>query len=62
MRRTGARTIREEAPRGSKGSNGVVERAVQSVEQCLRTNKSSLDERIGTRVDVRDPVLTWLCE
>ena len=44
VNRTGARTILELAPKGSKGSNGVVERAVQSVEQCLRTMKSSLDE------------------
>ena len=28
VNRTGARTIKEEAPKGSKGSNGVVERAV----------------------------------
>ena len=47
VNRTGARTIKECAPQGSKGSNGIVERAVQSVEQCLRTLKSSLDERMG---------------
>ena len=62
MRRTGARTVREEAPKGSKGSNGVVERAVQTVEQYLRTSKSSLDERMGVRIDVRHPILTWMCE
>ena len=44
--RTGAKTIVEQAPRRSKGSNGIVERAVQSVEQYLRTLKSALDERI----------------
>lgn len=60
--RTGAQTIVEQAPRGSKGSNGVVERAVQSMEQYLRTLKSALDERVGVRIDVRHPVLTWLCE
>ena len=47
VNRTGARTIKECAPQGSKGSNSIVERAVQSVEQCLRTLKSSLDERMG---------------
>ena len=52
VNRTGARTIKEEAPKGSKGSNGVVERAVQAVEQCLRTLKSSLDERMQVRIDV----------
>ena len=43
------------------GSNGIVERTVQSVEQCLRTLKSSLDERMGVKIDVLHPVLTWLC-
>jgi hypothetical protein len=60
--RTGARTIVEQVPKKSKGSNGVVERAVQSVEQFLRTLKSALDQRMGVRVDTRHPVLTWLCE
>ena len=62
MNRTGARTIKECAPQGSKGWNGIVERAVQSVEQCLRTLKSSLDERMGVKIDVWHPVLTWICD
>ena len=60
--RTGAQTIVEQAPVRSKGSNGVVERAVQSVEQYLRTLKSALDERIGVRIATQHPILTWLCE
>ena len=35
---------------------------MQSVEQCLRTLKSSLDERMGLKIDVLHPVLTWLCK
>ena len=60
--RTGAQTIVEQSPVGSKGSNGVVERAVQSVEQYLRTLKSALDERLGVRIATQHPILTWLCE
>jgi hypothetical protein len=60
--RTGARTIAEMVPKGSKGSNGIVERAVQSVEMCLRTLKSSLDERMRCRISVLHPINTWLCE
>ena len=60
--RTGARTIVEQAPKRSKGSNGVVERAVQSVEQYLRTLKSALDEKMAVRIDTKHPILTWLCE
>ena len=60
--RTGARTICEMAPKGSKGSNGVVERAVQSVEQFIRTMKSALDERMNIKIDTLHPVLTWMCD
>ena len=45
MTRTGAKTIVEQVPVRSKGSNGVVERAVQTVGQYIRTLKSQLDER-----------------
>ena len=62
MARIGARTIRELAPNNSKGSNGVVERVVQSVEQFIRTLKSALDERMAVKIDTFHPVLTWLCE
>jgi hypothetical protein len=39
-----------------------VERAVQTMEQYLRTLKSALDERMGVRIDTKHPALTWLCE
>ena len=60
--RTGAKTIKECAPKFSKGSNGIVERVVQSVEQCIRTLKSSFDERMKVKVDIQHPVITWLCD
>jgi hypothetical protein len=60
--RTGARTIVELVPKGSKGSNAIVDRAVQSVDQCLRTLKSFLDERMKVNTDVMHPVNAWLCE
>ena len=60
--RTGAQTIRELAAKNSKGSNFIVERAVQSVEQLVRTLKSALDERMAVKIDTLHPVLTWLCE
>ena len=60
--RTGARTIKEAAPRASKGSNGVVERAVQSIEQYLRTLNSALDRRLNTKIITEHPIVTWMCE
>ena len=61
MARTGVRTIHELAPKNLKGSNGIVERAVLSVEQFVRTLKSALDERMAVKIDTLHPVLTWLC-
>ena len=60
--RTGAKTVKECSPKFSKGSNGVVERAVQGIEQCIRTMKSSFDERYKVKVDIQHPVITWLCD
>ena len=54
VNRTGARTIKECAPQGSKGSNGIVERAVQSVEQCLRTLAALTEATVGPRGGVED--------
>ena len=39
-----------------------VERAVQTVEQHVRTLKSQLDERYGARMDTRHPISPWLCD
>jgi hypothetical protein len=60
--RTGAKTIPEEAPKKSSGSNGMVERAVQTVEGQLRTMKSSLDERYMTKISAQHPVVVWMCD
>mgnify|MGYP007086147446 CR=1 FL=1 len=60
--RAGARTIVESVPKGSKGSIAIVDKAVRSVEQRLRTLKASLDERMKVNIDVMHPVNAWLCE
>ena len=55
MARTGVRTIRELAPKKLEGSNGIVERAVQSVEQFFRTLKSALDVGWPSRLTLSTP-------
>ena len=62
MAMTGARTIVEQAPNGTKGSNGIVDMAVQLAEQCLRTVRSALSERMNVRIDTKHPVIKLLCE
>ena len=56
--RTGAKTIAEKAPTRSSGSNGIVERAVQSIEGYMRSLKSQLDERYMTRISAEHPIIT----
>lgn len=47
---------------GESASNGRAERAVQIVEDLLRTLKSALESRIGARLPVKHPVMRWLIE
>jgi hypothetical protein len=58
----GCRTIVEESPVRSHGSNGVVERAVQTIEGQIRVMKLALEDRIGRAVDAEAPVVTFMAE
>ena len=56
------RTVVEESPVGSSGSNGVVERAVQSVEGQIRVILLALEERIGRQLDPEAAIVTFIPE
>ena len=58
----GCRTIVEESPVGSKGSNGIVERAVQTIEGQIRVMKLALEARIGREIDAEANVVTFMAE
>ena len=47
---------------GESASNGKAERAVQAVEDLLRTLKSALEARIHCKLPVDHPVFKWLIE
>ena len=55
-------TIPENSPTYSHQSNGVAERAVQSVEGAIRTMRSALEERIAGKLDVDDSIWPWITE
>ena len=61
-RRAENKTLVEESPKRSSGSNGVVERAVQEVEGALRAGYIALQERLGRRLDARERVVAFLPE
>ena len=58
----GCRTIVEESPVESKGSNGVVERAVQAIEGQVRVLKLALEARIGMDIDAESKIVTFMTE
>ena len=52
--------IEERSPIGEKGSNGDVERGIQSIEDITRTLKLALEEKLHTKIPVTHPLITWL--
>ena len=55
-------TVLEKSPVGSSGSNGVVERGVQSVEGLIRTLMSACQERMGTRIKLEEKIVIFMAE
>ena len=58
----GGKFIVESSPVGSSASNGIVERAIRSVEQQTRVLKSCLEERWSCKIPARHPIMPWLIE
>ena len=47
---------------GSSASKGVVERAIQSVEQHVRVLKSALEDRWCVKLKTCHPAIPWITE
>ena len=58
----GCRTLVEQSPVGSSGSNGVVERAVQTIEGQIRVMNLALESRLGVTVSAGANVVMFLAE
>ena len=56
------RSVLEESPVKSSGSNGIVERAVQSIEGHVRAIFLAFQDRLGMKVDTRERVVTFIPE
>ena len=50
----------ETVPRADKNASGLAERAVQSVEDHLRTMVSYLEEKLGERLPLNHPIYDWM--
>ena len=56
------RTIPEESPVKSSGSNGIVERGVQEIEGGIRALLLGLQERLGRKIDARERIVSFIPE
>ena len=56
------RTVVEESPKMSSGSDGVAERAAQEIEGRLRAILLEFELRVGEEVDSREPIMTFIPE
>ena len=52
----------ENSPVHSSKSNGVIERAVQTVQGMVRTMRSALEEKWGVELPIDHPIWPWLVE
>ena len=62
VRRRPFDTILENSPAGDSQSNGVAERAVQSVAQQIRVMRHALQQKLGAVLPGPHPVTCWLVE
>ncbi len=58
----GCRTMVEESPVGSKGSNGLAEKAVQDIDGQSRAIEMALEGRIGQKVDAESCIVAFMAE
>jgi hypothetical protein len=56
------KTVKEESPKRSSGSNGIIERQVQEVEGQIRVCFLGLQERLGVKVDARELIVAFIPE
>ena len=60
--KSGSRTIIENSLVGSSWSNGIVDRAIQSVQGMIRTIRNAIDETWEENFDVAHSVWPWIAE
>jgi hypothetical protein len=58
----GGRMVVEASPKGDSKGNGIVERAIKSVEAQVRVMRSALEDRIKGKLEADHPVFPWMAE
>ena len=60
--KSGSRVIIETSPAGSSKSNGIVLRAIQSVQGMIRAIRSAIEETWEVKIDVTHSLWPWIVE
>jgi hypothetical protein len=58
--RTGHGTAIEQSKVGTSNSNGRIERCIQDFKGLVRTLRSVIEEKLGVKIHLTDPVVPWL--
>ena len=58
----GGRYVMEQSPVGCSASNGIVERAIQSVEHQVKVLKIAVESRWRVKIGARHSIVPWLVE
>ena len=56
----GVEVVEKTCPEGDSAANGLAEVAVREVKCQVRAVRSQLEERLGQRLDVKDPLYSWI--
>ena len=57
---TGVELVLMTSPEGDHQANGLAEIVVREIKAQTRILRSQLEQRLGSRIDEKDPLLSWI--
>ena len=57
---TGVELVLMTSPEGDHAANGLAEAGVREIKAQTRILRSQLEERLGGRIDEKDPLVSWI--
>ena len=57
---TGVEVVLMTSPEGDHQANGLAEVGVREIKAQTRILRSQLEQRLGSRIDEKDPLMSWI--
>ena len=57
---TGVELVLMTSPEGDHAANGLAEVGVREIKAQTRNLRSQLEQRLGNRIDEKDPLMSWI--